>query len=54
MEIVRAIRDDCGREVAWYCNGCGDAVQSLWGGLCKRCQQEERRHREMIEALRSK
>lgn len=54
MEIVRAIRDDRGVEVAWYCNGCGNPSSSLWCGLCKPCQQEERRHRELIEALRIK
>jgi hypothetical protein len=53
MTPVRAIRDDRGYEIGWYCNGCDRAVNSLWGGLCKSCQAVERRHRELVQAIKS-
>lgn len=49
--FVRSIRDDNGREIGWYCNGCGKPVTVLWGELCRACQGVERRNQALIRAL---
>jgi hypothetical protein len=54
MTFVRvAARDSRGMEAAWFCNGCDRAVTSMFAGLCTPCQRAERRHREIVEALKN-
>ncbi len=50
-DFVRAIRDERGYEVGWYCNGCGEPSNALWCGMCRRCQAVERRHKELLAAI---
>ena len=47
--MTRAIRDDRGFEIGWYCDGCGKEASELWGGLCRSCQHTERRHNELLK-----
>ena len=41
-----------GRLIGFRCLECGDIVSSMWGDTCNRCRNEERRHRELVEALK--
>jgi len=49
---MKSIRDDSGFEIAWVCDGCDQVVTSAWGDLCYPCHDKERRHRELIRAIR--
>lgn len=42
-----------GHEVLWQCSECGDPFNKGWGSLCNSCIAAERRHKEMIKALKS-
>lgn len=40
------------RTVGYRCATCGDVVDSMLGDSCSACNAKERRHREMIEAIK--
>ena len=48
----RIIRDFNGRISGFVCNRCGRVVQSMWGNTCNSCREEDRKHDELIRALR--
>ena len=43
-----------GKLVGFRCTNCGDIYDSGWGNTCNKCRTEERRHKELIEAMKSK
>jgi hypothetical protein len=53
MSYARVLeRDKWGRELAWQCSECGKPFQLGWGSMCNACIKEERRHQELIAAIR--
>lgn len=48
----RTIRDSNGRATGYVCFRCGRVVQSMWGNICNSCREEDRKHDELIQALR--
>lgn len=47
-----AVRDGWGHLVGFRCFECGGVFQSMWGCTCNGCREKERRHQEMLEAIR--
>ena len=48
-----AVRDARGRTVGFRCFQCGSVFQAMWGCTCNGCREKERRHRELIDALKA-
>ena len=46
-------RSEDKRATLWQCSDCGQPFTLGWGSQCNRCITEERRHREIVAALRS-
>ena len=46
------IFDDKGFEEAFICRQCEEVRDSLWGGICKKCETDNKRHKEIIEAIK--
>lgn len=46
-------RDRNGRETLWRCRECAKPFTLGWGDLCNACIAAERRHRELLEAIRA-
>lgn len=43
-----------GYEIAGFrCFECGGVFPSMWGNTCNACREKERRHQEILAALRS-
>ena len=40
--------------VGFACAICGRVVSSMWGDTCNKCRDEERKHQELLEALKNK
>ena len=47
------IRDSRGREIGYVCNRCGRTVSSMWGNICNICREDDRKHNELMKALRN-
>jgi hypothetical protein len=41
-----------GREILWQCSECGEPFNRGWGSCCNGCIAAERRHKELVKALR--
>lgn len=54
VDFVKAIRDDRGFEIGWYCNDCDEPSTSLWQGRCKKCQRSHERHLEILALLKKR
>lgn len=52
--MYNSIRDSSGNVIGFRCFECGEIVTTMWGYTCNRCREEERRHKELIEALKGK
>lgn len=46
------LRDSNGRETGYVCGRCRRVVQAMWGNICNLCREEDRKHDELIRALR--
>lgn len=45
----------CGDRLEGFrCFTCGDIVNSMWGTTCNRCRNKERKHKELLEAIKAK
>jgi len=47
-----SVKDALGRHLGFRCSECGRIVPSMWGDICNRCREEERRHNAMIDAIK--
>jgi len=52
VSFNNAVQDGHGRTVGFRCYECGGVFQSMRGETCNGCREKERRHRELIEALK--
>jgi hypothetical protein len=43
-----------GDPVGYRCDECGGIFQSMWGTTCNGCREKDRRHRELIAALKNR
>lgn len=39
--------------VGFRCDTCGGIAQAMWGNTCNKCRDNERKHRELIEAIKA-
>ena len=46
------VRDWRGDVVGYRCRICGEVYGSMWGDICNKCREEERRHKELLGAIR--
>ena len=51
--IVLGRDDITGREILWKCSDCGQPFNLGWGSRCNKCIHDEKRHQEILEAIRS-
>lgn len=42
-----------GDPIGYRCDDCGKVVSSMWGYTCNECREKERRHKELIAAIRA-
>lgn len=47
-----AVLDGRGRVCGYLCHECGETFQSMLGETCNGCRAKERRHREMLAAMK--
>lgn len=47
-----AVRDWQGRTIGFRCWTCQKIAPSMWGETCNQCREDERRHQEMLAAIR--
>ena len=48
------VTDWRGKTLGYRCLQCGSIVQAMWGNLCNQCREDERRHQELIKAIRER
>lgn len=46
------VRDWRGRIIGYRCWECGNVELSMWGDTCNACREKERRHQELIAAIK--
>lgn len=51
MPFDTSVKDWRGNVIGYHCLECGDIVQQMWGEVCNRCRDVERRHKELIAAI---
>jgi hypothetical protein len=49
-----AVRSAEGRLIGFRCFQCNRVVQQMWDTTCNRCREENRKHKELIEAIKSR
>lgn len=47
-----AVKDLHGNLIGYRCHECGGIFQVMWGETCNGCRATERRHQELLTALR--
>jgi len=52
MSFNNSVCDGRGNVLGFKCWECGEVVPSMWGETCNSCRAIERRHREIVKALR--
>lgn len=53
MHFARVLeRDRFGRPILWRCSECGKPFDLGWGSMCNACIEVERRHQELVAAIR--
>lgn len=53
MTFDTSVRNWRGQVIGYRCLDCGDIVQQMWGNTCNKCRDNERRHQELIAAIKS-
>lgn len=48
-----SVRDWRGRVIGYRCIDCGGVFPSMWGNVCNKCREDERRHRELVAAIKA-
>lgn len=46
------VRGPYGKVIGFRCDTCGNVVEKMWGNTCNACRENERRHEELLAALR--
>lgn len=41
-----------GEPIGFRCNECRRIVSAMWGETCNECREKERRHKELIAAIK--
>ena len=54
MRIVGTVQDGLGRVLGYRCNTCSGVFQTMWGNICNQCRDIERRHQEILKAIKDK
>lgn len=47
------IRDWQNKLVGFKCINCGIIYESGWGNNCNKCRNEERKHKEILQAIKT-
>jgi hypothetical protein len=47
------VRDGRGRLIGFRCWTCQKIAPAMWGETCNQCREDERRHQEMLAAIRT-
>ena len=47
-----AVHDNSGNIIGYKCTTCGEVFDSMLGDNCNRCWTEERRHQEILKAIK--
>ena len=48
-----SVKDWRGRVTGYRCIDCGGIFPSMWGNVCNGCRDKERRHQELIAAIKA-
>jgi len=40
------------KTVGFKCSRCGGVFPSMWGDICNKCRDDERKHQELLKAIR--
>ena len=51
--INNSIKNWQGQTVGFKCSECGSIVSAMWGDICNSCRGQERRHQELLKAIRN-
>ena len=54
MNLNNEVRDSNGHVFGFRCRECGGIFQSMWSCTCDGCREKERRHQELLAAIRSR
>ena len=46
------VRNRDGKVIGYECFTCGGMFQRMWGTVCNECRDKERRHQEILAAMR--
>jgi hypothetical protein len=52
MNFDLSVKDWRGNVIGYRCINCGAIRQQMWGNVCNECRDKERRHQELIAAIR--
>jgi len=47
-----SIRNWQGKTIGFKCSECGSIVSFMWGDVCNSCREVERRHQELLKAIK--
>lgn len=47
-----AIRGSDGKTIGFECFRCGGMYQRMWGETCNKCRDDDRKHAELVAALK--
>lgn len=53
MSFNNAVTDWSGKVRGYRCDECGCVFDRMWGTTCNGCREKERRHKELIAAIKS-
>jgi predicted nucleic acid-binding Zn-ribbon protein len=48
-----SVKDWRGRIIGYRCIDCGGVFSSMWDNICNGCRESERRHQELVAAIRT-
>jgi len=47
-----SVKDGRGNVIGYRCINCSGVLPAMWANICNECRDKERRHRELIAAIR--
>lgn len=54
MNLNNEVRDSDGHVFGFRCLECGSIFSSMWSCICNGCREKERRHQELLAAIRAR
>lgn len=48
-----SVKDWRGRAVGYRCIDCRGVFDAMWGNICNGCREQERRHQELVAAIKA-